>query len=59
MKKSNNTSKPISKQKRLILRRETIVLLDPPRLGGVASGIDDVTGGACDTVVSKTSPCDP
>ena len=56
MKKLINKSKSTSRQTKLVIRRETIALLTSLQLSGVAGG---VTGDACDTMISRTGPCDP
>ncbi len=57
MKKLVNKSTFVSKQKKLIVRRETIALLTSLQLGGIASG--EITGDVCDTLVSRTGLCVP
>jgi hypothetical protein len=56
MKKLTNKVKTISKPNKLTLRRETVALLTPLQLGGIAGG--DVSGDICSTLVSRTGPCD-
>lgn len=54
MKKLTDKSKVTSKLRKLTLRRETVALLTPLQLSGVAGGI---SGDVCETLVSKTGPC--